>query len=134
MNPTKYDIGYGKPPKKCQFKPGQSGNPSGRPKGAVNFQAELLEELAELTTVQEADRDVTVSKQRACIKALVAAAIRGDMRACGVLLSLCPRPDALSCDGDGDGEELASEDREILDAFTARRVSRPTTTKAGGQA
>ena len=130
MKPIDYDIGYGKPPKKCQFKPGQSGNPSGRPKGAVNFQAELLEELAELTTVQEADRDVTVSKQRACIKALVAAAMRGDMRACGVLLSLCPRPDAASCDG----EELASEDREILDAFTARRVSRPTTTKAGGQA
>ena len=132
MKPTEYDIGYGKPPKKCQFKPGQSGNPSGRPKGAVNFQAELLEELAELTTVQVADRDVTVSKQRACIKALVAAAIRGDMRACGVLLSLCPRPDAPSYDGDG--EELASEDREILDAFTARQVSRPASTKAGGQA
>jgi hypothetical protein len=129
---TNYDVGYGKPPKKCQFKRGQSGNPSGRPKGALNFHAELLEELAELTTVQEADRDVTVSKQRACIKALVAAAIRGDMRACGVLLSLCPRPDAASYDGDG--EELASEDREILDAFTARQVSRPASTKAGGQA
>ena len=28
----KYKIGYGKPPKHSQFKPGQSGNPRGRPK------------------------------------------------------------------------------------------------------
>lgn len=27
-----YDVGYGKPPKNSQFKPGQSGNPKGRPK------------------------------------------------------------------------------------------------------
>ena len=26
-----YDVGYGKPPKSGQFKPGQSGNPKGRP-------------------------------------------------------------------------------------------------------
>jgi Family of unknown function (DUF5681) len=30
------EIGYGKPPKARQFKPGQSGNPGGRPKGAKN--------------------------------------------------------------------------------------------------
>jgi hypothetical protein len=29
-----YDIGYGRPPKATQFKPGRSGNPGGRPKGA----------------------------------------------------------------------------------------------------
>ena len=27
-----YEIGYGKPPKQTRFKPGQSGNPRGRPK------------------------------------------------------------------------------------------------------
>ena len=31
-----YEVGYGKPPKDTRFKPGQSGNPSGRPKGATN--------------------------------------------------------------------------------------------------
>lgn len=29
-----YEVGYGRPPKKTQFKPGQSGNPKGRPRGA----------------------------------------------------------------------------------------------------
>ncbi len=29
--PQGYDVGYGKPPKSGQFKPGQTGNPNGRP-------------------------------------------------------------------------------------------------------
>jgi Family of unknown function (DUF5681) len=55
-------IGYGSPPKRTQFKPGQSGNPSGRPKGIRNFRTELLDELAESITIKEGDKDVTVSK------------------------------------------------------------------------
>ena len=31
-----YKVGPGSPPKEYQFKPGQSGNPKGRPKGARN--------------------------------------------------------------------------------------------------
>lgn len=34
--PKQYEVGYGKPPKKTQFKPGQSGNPKGRTKGSRN--------------------------------------------------------------------------------------------------
>lgn len=29
------DVGYGKPPKRTQFKPGQSGNPKGRPRASI---------------------------------------------------------------------------------------------------
>jgi len=31
-----YETGYGKPPKAHQWKPGESGNPKGRPKGSRN--------------------------------------------------------------------------------------------------
>src|SRR2546423_2320441 len=38
------EVGYGSPPQAHQFKPGQSGNPRGRPKGAKN-EATILREL-----------------------------------------------------------------------------------------
>lgn len=34
--PADYETGYGKPPKARQWRPGQSGNPNGRPKGSRN--------------------------------------------------------------------------------------------------
>ncbi len=42
-----YDVGYRKPPKHTRFKPGQSGNPRGRPKGTKNLKTDLIEELGE---------------------------------------------------------------------------------------
>ena len=39
-------VGYGKPPRHSQFKPGQSGNPTGKRKGARSLKADLAQELA----------------------------------------------------------------------------------------
>ena len=39
-----YEVGNGKPPEHSRFKPGQSGNPRGRPKGAKNKIPGLHEE------------------------------------------------------------------------------------------
>ena len=40
------DVGYRRPPRNHQFKPGQSGNPRGRPKGARN-ESSILREIFE---------------------------------------------------------------------------------------
>jgi hypothetical protein len=40
-------VGYGRPPKHSRFKPGQSGNPRGRPKGAVGVKSILEKVLLE---------------------------------------------------------------------------------------
>jgi hypothetical protein len=49
-------VGYGKPPQRTQFKPGNSGNPRGRPKGTKNLKTDLMEELGEKILVHEGDR------------------------------------------------------------------------------
>jgi uncharacterized protein DUF5681 len=42
-----YTIGFGRPPAAHRFKPGQSGNPRGRPKGRKNFDT-MVREIVKL--------------------------------------------------------------------------------------
>ena len=42
--PADESVGYGRPPRAHQFKPGQSGNPKGRPKGSKN-ESTILREI-----------------------------------------------------------------------------------------
>jgi hypothetical protein len=119
-------VGYRKPPRKSRFKPGQSGNPKGRPKHARNLKSEFLEELNEVIRVREGDREMKISKQRAFVKALVAAAIKGDMRAANALVSFCAR-----AFGDEDEDSCptspAPDDLEILEEFVGREVRKRAT-------
>jgi hypothetical protein len=86
-----YQVGYRKPPQATRFKPGQSGNPKGRPKGSLNLATDLSTELGELITVREGGAARRVSKQRALIKSLMAKALQGDVRATTAVLALYAR-------------------------------------------
>ena len=41
-----YEVGFKKPPKQTQWKPGQSGNPNGRPRKIKDFEKLLDIELS----------------------------------------------------------------------------------------
>ena len=49
------EVGYAKPPKDAQWKPGQSGNPSGRPKGRSDVLQEAAAILSEPVTARTPD-------------------------------------------------------------------------------
>lgn len=76
-----FEVGYGRPPEHRQFKPGRSGNPAGRPKGAKGFDASLVRELEAKITVTEGGTRKTMSKAEAAAKRLVEKALKGDMPA-----------------------------------------------------
>lgn len=116
-------IGYKRPPKHTQFKPGQSGNPRGRRKNVHNFRTDLLDELREQVLVRENGRERRISKQRAFIKALVAAAIKGDMRATNALVSFCTRSYGEKTDEVRDSLPAAG-DADIIEAYLARERKR----------
>jgi Family of unknown function (DUF5681) len=46
-------VGYGKPPARSRWKPGQCGNPRGRTKGALNFKTEVKRMLEAPVTVND---------------------------------------------------------------------------------
>ena len=74
-------VGYGKPPRRSQFKKGRSGNPKGRPKGTPNFATAFEEVLNEPVVVNEGGQRKTVGKVVAIIKQVVNKAAQGDARA-----------------------------------------------------
>ena len=83
-------VGYGHPPEAHRFKPGQSGNPRGRPKGTTSKKRTLspdplakivLEEASRQILVHDGDRTVTLSMKQAIIRRLAVDAAKGDPRA-----------------------------------------------------
>ncbi len=114
-----YQIGYGKPPKGTQFKPGQTGNPKGKPPGAKNLKTELLEELREVIPVKEGGVRRKISKQRAMLKSLTAKAVQGDPRTASILINLMIRLLHPEVDAETD-IDLSAEDLEILKRFEDR--------------
>jgi hypothetical protein len=88
MTKSNNTVGYKNPPKDTQFKPGRSGNPSGRPRGARNLKTDLMEELAEKIVVTEGGQQRTISKQQALVKAMMAKGMKGDTSAGKAIFNL----------------------------------------------
>ena len=100
-NKGSHKIGYKCPPPHSQFKPGESGNPSGRPKRRRNsLKTDLVDELSKTVNIQERGRVRRVAKQRAFVATVVNGAIAGDHRLARLLISLC----AHAFDGEPDNE------------------------------
>lgn len=76
---SEYEVGYGKPPKANQFKPGQSGNPKGRPKGRQNFRTIVTELLNSKITVTENGKQTKVSFGEALVKKMAGKALKGSV-------------------------------------------------------
>jgi hypothetical protein len=81
-----YTVGYGKPPKPTQFKPGQSGNKNGRPKGQPSTQEMLLAEAARIVKVKLGEEIVHLSKKQVVIRKLFDMAAHGNLAAARLIL------------------------------------------------
>jgi Family of unknown function (DUF5681) len=76
-----YVVGYGRPPKGTQFKPGECGNPKGRPRGSKNLITLLNEELERTVTIIENGKHKKISKREALAKQTVSRALNNDAKA-----------------------------------------------------
>jgi len=76
-----YKIGYRKPPRHSQFKPGTSGNRVGRPRRSRNIDTLFEQQLDRIVAVTRDGRKVRVSVREVIVMNIVKAAANGDARA-----------------------------------------------------
>lgn len=109
------EVGYGKPPKAYQFKPGKSGNPSGRPKGRKNEATLVRELLDKKISVQERGKTRRIAMLEALLRRILEDALRGNIKSANFLFGLYNAPlTGQTID------HLSEDDQSVLDAFTAQ--------------
>jgi hypothetical protein len=114
-------VGYGKPPAKSRFQPGQSGNPKGRPKGSLNVTTILMKILRERVVITENGTRKTITKFEASLKQMVNKAASGDLRALTQLLPMIAvAVEQSRTEGSTSTEILKEREQEVLGNFLKR--------------
>lgn len=84
-----YEVGYKKPPRHSQFKPGNRANPHGRGKKKLRKEAEIVHEVMNgLVDFREGGKSKRMRRIELLIKSCGAAALRGDVGAAEALLKI----------------------------------------------
>jgi hypothetical protein len=120
-----YEIGFCRPPKRTQFKPGQSGNLKGRPKGTLNLATVLERTLRELVVVHEEGRRKQITKMEAALRQLVDQAASGDLAALRQLTTLVASAEQRSSDTEAEVPALNEADQKVV-AQMLRRLEKNT--------
>jgi len=86
---SNYDVGYKKPPRHSQFKPGNRCNPKGRGKRKVETEAEILKRVLNFPAeFRHRGKSKRAPRIELMIRSLGAAALKGDVSAAAKLLKI----------------------------------------------
>ena len=121
-NKKNYNVGFGKPPKSTQFKPGKSGNPRGRPKKIKNTYEILKNELDQEVILKEGGKTIVLSKKQALLRHLVNKAVKGDTRAMFFVFGQIIAVEATEDEKTTMRLVFAEEDSKIIDRYMARKT------------
>lgn len=112
----------GNAPIHTQFKPGQSGNPSGRPKGRVSFQTLIDRELRKFVVITENGRSRRMTKKEVIVRRLAHEGIKGEYRAIELLLKLSGPERGEQADGAPEDFTMPNKDALKVIAKRLRKM------------
>jgi Family of unknown function (DUF5681) len=119
------DVGPGRPPRHTRFKPGQSGNPNGRPKGSRNFATILQQQLRQMVTITVDGKPKRVTVQEVIARRLANDSMKGTTKAMELLIRLTS---AKSDEGLG---KDATKETALPDEDALRRIQKRITKLVG---
>jgi len=112
--------GYKRPPKSTQFKPGRSGNPKGRPKGARSLKNDLTRLLGKRIRIREDGEQRYVTGQELMLLKLFERAAKGDLKASTQLFAMLIKFDAGEPPAPTATDIVTEDDRTIIADFLRR--------------
>jgi hypothetical protein len=108
-----YRVGYCQPPKHTRFKPGHSGNPKGRPKGAKNEATIWHNIFARKISIRDRGRIRNVSLLEAMLLKYTERALNGEAKAADFVLNRYGRAEGTA----PETAELDQDDRALLESY-----------------
>jgi Family of unknown function (DUF5681) len=115
-----YEVGYGKPPHHTRFKPGQSGNPRGRPSGSKNLKTLLGDALNEPVVIADNGGRRRVSKREAIVTQLVNRSATADWRAVKILLDILRDLEGQTDPASSEASAFTAADEKVIEQLRVR--------------
>jgi hypothetical protein len=113
-------VGYGQPPVASRFKPGTSGNPKGRPKGAKNPKTLIKEAMIASIPIQEGEKTRHVTRLEGVMLRQIQSALRGNDKSAMTVFKMALQLGFLQDSSESSETGLSSEDERILGELFAR--------------
>jgi hypothetical protein len=114
-----YKVGYRKPPKEHRFKPGQSGNRKGRPKGTKNTGTLLRELLDRKVEVRSDGARRRISVREAILTRFAQAALNGDTKSAAFLLQRYDMLEEIH-----EPAKVTRDEQDLIDMYVKNYVKR----------
>jgi Family of unknown function (DUF5681) len=118
-----YLVGYGKPPAAARFKPGQTGNAKGRPKGHKNLKTLIRQAMTTKISVQEGTSNRQVSKIEGVVLRQLQNALKGNDRSAMAVIRMALQLGFLDDNAENHQAEeaLSAVDERIMQELLKRR-------------
>jgi len=120
------EPGFQQPPGGGRFKPGTSGNPSGRPKGSRNLRTDLTQMMKKKIAVRENGKARSISRQEAMLLRLYDKALHGDVKAATSIVNMIMKLDPAANSESLVKEPISETDKAIIADFLRRNQQGPT--------